>query len=152
MENASKALIIAGAILLSILLISLGIVVFNQAKDVASGSGMTQSEVQAFNAKFTQYEGKQKGSAIRSMVQEVLANNNGSEASDETMVSINVVNPFAKDIALDADADAANTVTLDAGENKTPSYKTNFKNTKTYYVTPKYKNGRVVLLEVKLAS
>ena len=31
MENASKALIIAGAILLAILLISLGIMIFNQA-------------------------------------------------------------------------------------------------------------------------
>ena len=65
MENASKALIIAGAILLSILLISLGIVIFNQAKDVVSGSGMTQAEQQSFNAKFTQYQGTQKGSAIR---------------------------------------------------------------------------------------
>ena len=33
MENASKALIIAGAILLSILLISLGLIVYNQAKE-----------------------------------------------------------------------------------------------------------------------
>ena len=32
MENASKALIIAGAILLAILLISLGIMIFNQAQ------------------------------------------------------------------------------------------------------------------------
>jgi flagellar basal body-associated protein FliL len=32
MENASKALIIAGAILISILLISLGIVMFNASK------------------------------------------------------------------------------------------------------------------------
>lgn len=32
MENASKALIIAGAILISILLISLGIIMFNASK------------------------------------------------------------------------------------------------------------------------
>lgn len=41
MENASKALIIAGAILISILLISLGIIMFNQSKsttDQASGT------------------------------------------------------------------------------------------------------------------
>ena len=39
MENASKALIIAGAILLAILLISLGIMVFTQAQDVTKNSG-----------------------------------------------------------------------------------------------------------------
>ncbi len=41
MENASKALIIAGAILISILLISLGIIMFNASKgttDQASGT------------------------------------------------------------------------------------------------------------------
>ena len=46
MENASKALIIAGAILLSILLISLGIMIFTQAQDVISGSGMSKAELQ----------------------------------------------------------------------------------------------------------
>ena len=38
MENASKALIIAGAILISILLISLGIVMFNASKGTTRSS------------------------------------------------------------------------------------------------------------------
>lgn len=145
MENASKALIIAGAILLSILLISLGIVIFNQAKDVVSGSGMTQAELQSFNAKFLQYQGTKKGSVVRSMVQEVMANNNSDEASDETRVSINVSN-----LGVNVDGDGnANLVSLDPTEDASPVYGSDFKNTKTYTVTPKYKNGRVVLLEVK---
>lgn len=45
MENASKALIIAGAILLAILLISLGIMIFNQAQDTVTNSGMTEAEL-----------------------------------------------------------------------------------------------------------
>ena len=61
MENASKALIIAGAILLAILLISLGIMIFNQAQSAIDGSGMSDAELTAFNQKFTKYEGKQKG-------------------------------------------------------------------------------------------
>ena len=56
MENASKALIIAGAILISILLISLGIVIYNSAKDAASTDQMDDFQVSAFNSKFTQYE------------------------------------------------------------------------------------------------
>lgn len=147
MENASKALIIAGAILLSILLISLGIMIFNQAKDVVGGSGMTQVEVQAFNQKFTQYQGTQKGSTIRSMVQEVMAHNNSSEASDETRVSINVAN--GSTAVESSNIDANNTVTLEPDANKSPNYKANFKNTKTYTVSFVYKNGRVAIIQVK---
>jgi hypothetical protein len=89
MENASKALIIAGAILLAILLISLGIMIYNQAANAISNSGMSDAELTAFNQKFTKYEGKQKGSTIRTLVQEVMSNNNSAQASDETRVSIN---------------------------------------------------------------
>lgn len=75
MENASKALIIAGAILLSILLISLGIMIFNTAQDTTKNSGMTQAQVAAFNNKFSKYEGTIKGSEVRSLIQEVIASN-----------------------------------------------------------------------------
>ena len=79
MENASKALIIAGAILLAILLISLGIIIFSQAQDTVNNSGMTQAEVQTFNGQLVKYEGDQKGTVVKTMIQEVLAiNNNGS--------------------------------------------------------------------------
>lgn len=80
MENASKALIIAGAILLAILLISLGILIFNQAQDTVNNSGMSQAEITAFNNKFLKYEGKQKGSVVKSMINEVIASN--SDASN----------------------------------------------------------------------
>ena len=79
MENASKALIIAGAILLAILLISLGIIIFSQAQDTVNNSGMTQAEVKTFNGQLVKYEGSQKGTVVKTMIQEVLAiNNNGS--------------------------------------------------------------------------
>lgn len=75
MENASKALIIAGAILLAILLISLGIFIFSQAQDTVTNSGMSQAETSAFNTKFTKYENIRKGSVVRSMIQEIIASN-----------------------------------------------------------------------------
>lgn len=75
MENASKALIIAGAILLAILLISLGIMIFNQAQDTVNNNGMSQAEVTAFNNKFLKYEGDQKGSVVKSLISEVQATN-----------------------------------------------------------------------------
>lgn len=75
MENASKALIIAGAILLAILLISLGIMIFNQAQDTVNNSGMSKAEISSFNNQFTKYEGIQKGSNVKSLIQEVNTSN-----------------------------------------------------------------------------
>ena len=76
MENASKALIIAGAILLAILLISLGIMIFNQAQDTVNNSGMSQAEITAFNNKFLKYEGKGKtASEVKALVNEAMVSN-----------------------------------------------------------------------------
>lgn len=87
MENASKALIIAGAILLAILIITLGIVIFQQANGVINNSSMTQVEVTQFNTQFTQFEGKQRGSVVKSLYQTVLSNN-VSQDSDDRKVQI----------------------------------------------------------------
>ncbi len=86
MENASKALIIAGAILLAILLISLGIMIFNQAQDTVTNSGMTEAELTSFNNKFLKYEGDQKGSMVKSMIQDVKSSN--ANASDGHKVTV----------------------------------------------------------------
>ena len=88
MENASKALIIAGAILLAILLISLGIMIFNQAQDTVSGSGMDQAAVSTFNNQLLKYEGNIKGTMVKSMIQEVLAINAEADNNDSITVSV----------------------------------------------------------------
>ena len=82
MENASKALIIAGAILISILLISVGVLIMNS-------TGNTQQSVQenadtiairTFNSNFTPYEGEdQSASQIRSLISAVKSSNAKSE-------------------------------------------------------------------------
>ena len=78
MENASKALIIAGAILLAILLISLGIMVYNQAKGTVNDADLSAEEVQTFNTKFTSYGGTQSGTKLNSLMDAVAANNGSS--------------------------------------------------------------------------
>ena len=60
MENASKALIIAGAILLSIILITLGIVVVRNVMPTINKANVNQQEVEAFNAKFDTFVGQNK--------------------------------------------------------------------------------------------
>ena len=82
MENASKALIIAGAILLAILLISLGIMIFGQAQDTVNNSGMSQAEISAFNNKFIKYEGERSGSVVKTLVNEIIASNADASLPD----------------------------------------------------------------------
>ena len=143
MENASKALIIAGAILLAIIIISLGIMIFTQAQGTIKGAGMTEAQIIAFNQKFTKYQGKQKGSVIRSLVQEVMSNNNSEEASSDTRVSINVANSSVTGVTIPATP----AVTLDAAADTQPSYNS-FSNTTTYTVSFGYLNGRVAVIIV----
>ena len=77
MENASKALLIAGAILIAILLIAIGMMVFNSAKGVidTSTSNMSDTEKTAFNKQFTVYDGVQSGSNVKELITKINTNN-----------------------------------------------------------------------------
>ena len=75
MENASKALIIAGAILLAILIISLGIVIYNQAA----------------GKQFTQYEGNNKrGADVNSLLDTIQSNNVTYQTDPTRQVEVKV--------------------------------------------------------------
>ena len=125
MENASKALIIAAAILIAIVLISLGVYVIGVGQDQIKNGGMSDIEITTFNQKFTR-------SVIRTMVQDVMANNNSDQASEETRVQI------------------TGAVTLAADSNAQPTI--NIQNTRTYDVTFTYENGRVSIINVSLVN
>ena len=86
MENASKALIIAGAILLAILIISLGILIYNQAAGIANGNAMSEVEITQLNTQFTQYEGRQSGTTVRSLLQKVISNNLNADDSSKKVI------------------------------------------------------------------
>lgn len=76
MENATKALLIAAAILVAILIISLGLVVYNMAAETVQGVSLSDTEIQAHNDKFLRYEGEaQRGSQVNAMLNTVLSNN-----------------------------------------------------------------------------
>lgn len=91
MENASKALIIAGAILLAILIISLGILIFSQAQDTVGSVNMSEQEIMAFNNKFTPYQGTNKrGTEVNALVQAVRVNNQSAHdaGASEKIITI----------------------------------------------------------------
>ena len=74
MENASKALIIAGSILLAILIIAMGVMIFNNAKNAADTSTFDTAEINMFNQKFERYSNTQLGSQVKSLISFAISN------------------------------------------------------------------------------
>ena len=78
MENASKALIIAASILIAILIIALGVTVFNKAQDAASTESLDTAEIGMFNQKFEKYSiGDSEdilGSQVKTLISTAISN------------------------------------------------------------------------------
>lgn len=83
MENASKALIIAGAILLAIAIIGVGMAVFSNVSETITGAGdMSQTEIDAYNQVFLSYEGNQRGSIVKTLCNKI--NSHNLDAEDDS--------------------------------------------------------------------
>ena len=76
MENASKALIIAGAILLSILIIAIGMYIYNSSTNsiYSAADQISSQEQQSFNSQWESYEQNQPGSSVKNMVSKLISN------------------------------------------------------------------------------
>ena len=78
MENASKALLIAGSVLIVILLIAMGMKVFNSTKGTTDSvdTTMNATEVAMFNNKFMSYIGNKKtANEAKALLNLVISNN-----------------------------------------------------------------------------
>ena len=91
MENASKALIIAGAILLAILIIGLGVMIFRQASGVVDSNAMDEVAVSSFNQKFEQYAGDNiRGANVNALLSSVKQNNNTYSGDTSKQITVQV--------------------------------------------------------------
>lgn len=88
MENASKALIIAGAILLSILIIGLGMFIYQQASGAMSGANLDPTKAQAYNQEFLNYEGTQTGSNTKALYNLIQSHNRSYTDDTSQQISI----------------------------------------------------------------
>lgn len=91
MENASKALLIAGAILIVILLIAVGMMVYNGAQgSITKAIGqMSTTERDIHNKNFEPFIGNHvSGTNVRALYTRVIANNSGDDG-DNLLVTIN---------------------------------------------------------------
>lgn len=107
MENASKALIIAGAILLSILIIGLGMFIYQQAAGAMDGANLDPQKVSAFNSPFEQYEGTVSGTQARALYTLIRTHNNGNVDDTTLQVSLTIDGNDFEPGATQAASDAA---------------------------------------------
>ena len=96
MENASKALIMAGAILIAIMIVSLGIVVFNNMSNSAKqAANMDKQEIESFNAKITPYVGQNiNGSQVNALIQLIISIDNSAINSGDTLKTVSITYPL----------------------------------------------------------
>ncbi|MBP3596713.1 MAG: hypothetical protein J6J60_04865 [Clostridia bacterium] len=74
MENASKALIIAGAILITLIIIGLGVAILGSTEGATDTTTFDAMQVSTFNNKFKPYEGTIAGTKLDALMDILLAN------------------------------------------------------------------------------
>jgi hypothetical protein len=121
MENASKALIIAGAILLSILIISLGIMVYNNSKNTVNSANLSQQEIATFNSQWEAYVGSNKtASEVRTLISAVIASN-AAETNSGSGRTVTINNGTPSGSTLSSYYVSSTTYTIEATYDETGS-------------------------------
>lgn len=137
MENATKALLIAAAVLVAILIISLGLVVYNMAAETVNSQNLSQQEVQAQNEKFARYDGDNKrGSEVNAMLRTVLQSNMDLSA---TKKSDGFVKVTSSDTSISLATDAT-------------SISTRADTSKMYTIEVKYDKASGLVSEIKVTK
>lgn len=167
MENATKALIIAGSILIAIILIAIGIKLATAPSNVAKKLEDTSSDLEAsvFNSQFDQYFGSNKpGAQVKSLISQILAND---AENKEHMVYFSI---WKKGVNLNKDDETKplndyavlyvhNAKSVSGQQNKLTEALAKVENSRTYTVkiTPKccdcqngpgYKNGYIYCIAI----
>lgn len=86
MENASKALIMAGAILIAILLISMGVKIFQSTHGMQEPIDHTSKTmaISTFNSQFTNYIGNVNKVQVKNLISKI----NASNATSDHKISV----------------------------------------------------------------
>lgn len=77
MENATKGLMIAGAILIAIVLIGIGVFLVSQAQGFMDQGGdqFDEMTIMSFNSQFENYSGRRSGSEVKKLISIVNTSN-----------------------------------------------------------------------------
>lgn len=76
MENASKAMIIIGSVIVTVLIISAALFVYGRSQGllVSTGESMSDQEKLSFNQQWTYYDGEQTGDSVKDLLRKMMKN------------------------------------------------------------------------------
>ena len=85
MENASKALIIAGSILVSIVIITLGVMIVSNVTDtINNNSNLSAQEIASYNSNYEGYVGQKSGTQVKTLLGLIDSHNRAQADSDNS--------------------------------------------------------------------
>ena len=90
MENATKALMIAGAVLIAIMIIGIGMMIYQSAQGTITDAmdNVDQMALSSFNSEFEGYEGTQKGTNVKALISKIITSNTSNEDVPEKVISV----------------------------------------------------------------
>lgn len=143
MENASKALIIAGSILVSIVIITLGVMIVSNVSDIINkNSNLSQQEITTYNQPFETYLGTKSGTQVRNLCDLVRQHNNAKTDDESQNIKITAGTAPESEAAL-TEFVTAKTVN---------DFKATIKAGKTYTVTLSYDPNSSLIVGVYVAE
>ena len=92
MENVTKALLIAAAVIVVLVIIGLGMYYLNTArKQMGSTRQLDDAQIAQYNAPFLNYSGVQNGSTVKNLISNVNGHNLEHSEDPNLQISINAV-------------------------------------------------------------
>ncbi|MBR3152832.1 MAG: hypothetical protein IKF52_04435, partial [Clostridia bacterium] len=150
MENASKALIIAGAILISILLIAVSVYIYNASQDTIQGAGssMDQQAKNMYNSPFINYIGEhKKGADVKALIQAVIDSNNQYAGDSGKFIAIS--GSLGATVGTEGDPNNDDD-TVNSCAASMSSLKSKVNTGKKYTVTASYQSGIITKINIQL--
>ena len=101
MDNASKALIMAGAVLISIALVGVGVYIFSSTNTMVGGANkqLDDSAAQMTNSTLGQYAGsKVRGSTVKQLIEKVRITNINDTLPIDVKVKVDDKGPYTENI------------------------------------------------------
>ena len=140
MENATKALLIAAAILIAIVVITLGVFVLGKGSTlVKDNSDMSDVEISTYNSKFEAYLGSNvRGAQVKQLISAVNQHNKANENDDSKTIKLE---SEGKDFSL-----SSTTTTGTSSDYSVEKVQTG----KTYEVTAKTYTTGGLIKEIKI--
>ena len=92
MENASKATIIIGAVIVTVLIISAALYLYSSTQGLlkTTGENISDQEKQAFNQQWTYYDGEQLGDSVKDLLRKLMQNCSRNSTEQSRLVGLKI--------------------------------------------------------------